>query len=73
MRHSLASQPVASAVTEGRVASQRPAPVSGDYYLQPSSEAVLLKIDLSDLTLPQVNNLQVDGLQKSWWARMLGR
>lgn len=36
-------------------------------------EARLLKLDLSDLNLPQVNNLHVDGLKASFWSRLFGR
>ena len=32
-----------------------------------------LKVDLSDLTLPDVNNLHVDGLKTSWWSRLFGK
>lgn len=29
-----------------------------------------LKLDLADLALPQVNDLHVDGLKPSWFARL---
>lgn len=32
-----------------------------------------LKVDLSDLTLPDINNLHVDGLKKSWWSSLFGK
>lgn len=32
-----------------------------------------LKLDLSDLPLPKVDDLRVDGLKPSWFARLLGR
>jgi hypothetical protein len=33
----------------------------------------LLKIDLSDLVLPKVNDLHVDGLKRSWLSRLFSR
>lgn len=30
-----------------------------------------LKLDLADLALPKVNDLRVDGLKPSWFARLL--
>jgi hypothetical protein len=36
-------------------------------------EEALLKLDLGDLVLPQVNDLQVDGLKSSWLSRLMGR
>jgi hypothetical protein len=38
-----------------------------------SEEEALLKLDLSDLTVPVINDLQVDGLRSSWLSRLLGR
>ncbi len=34
---------------------------------------VQLRVDLSDLTLPDINNLHVDGLKKSWWSSLFGK
>ncbi len=36
-------------------------------------DEALLKIDLSDLVLPKVNDLNVDGLKTSWFSRLFGR
>jgi hypothetical protein len=36
-------------------------------------DEALLRIDLSDLVLPQVNNLHVDGLKSSWLSRLFSR
>ncbi|MGC3981661.1 MAG: hypothetical protein QM808_10395 [Steroidobacteraceae bacterium] len=36
-------------------------------------EESLLKLDLSDLVLPKVNDLHVDGLKSSWLSRLLGK
>jgi hypothetical protein len=36
-------------------------------------EEALLKLDLSDLVLPKVNDLHVDGLKSSWLSRLVGR
>ncbi len=38
-----------------------------------SEEEALLKLDLSDLTVPVISDLQVDGLRSSWLSRLLGR
>ncbi|MGD9842117.1 MAG: hypothetical protein AB7F79_02655 [Steroidobacteraceae bacterium] len=38
-----------------------------------TQEEALLKLDLSDLVLPNVNDLQVDGLKSSWLSRLMGR
>lgn len=36
-------------------------------------DETLLKLDLSDLVLPKLDNLQVDGLKSSWLSRLFGR
>lgn len=36
-------------------------------------DETLLKIDLSDLVLPKINDLHVDGLRRSWLSRLFGR
>ncbi len=36
-------------------------------------DETLLNIDLSDLVLPEVNDLNVDGLKSSWFSRLFGR
>lgn len=41
--------------------------------LESGKEEVLLKLDLSDLVLPKVDNLHVDGLKSSWFSRLFGR
>lgn len=41
--------------------------------LSNSHEEQLLDLDLSDLAVPKVNNLHVDGLKPSWFARLFHR
>ena len=41
--------------------------------LSTGREEVLLNLDLSDLVLPKVNDLNVDGLKSSWLARLFGK
>ena len=41
--------------------------------LESGKEEALLKVDLSDLVLPKVNDLHVDGLKPSWFARLFGK
>ena len=41
--------------------------------LESGKEEVLLRLDLSDLVLPKVNDLQVDGLRSNWFARLFGK
>lgn len=41
--------------------------------LRPDQEERLLTLDLSDLVLPKINDLQVDGLKSSWLSRLLGK
>ncbi|MGE0115519.1 MAG: hypothetical protein AB7T07_11650 [Steroidobacteraceae bacterium] len=41
--------------------------------LESGREEVLLKLDLSDLVLPKVHDLHVDGLKRSWWSRLFGK
>lgn len=36
-------------------------------------EEQLLNLDLSDLSIPKVNDLHVDGLKRSWFSRLFGR
>lgn len=36
-------------------------------------DETLLKVDLSGLVLPQVNDLNVDGLKPSWFSRIFGK
>lgn len=36
-------------------------------------DETLLKVDLSDLVLPQINDLNVDGLKRSWFSRLFGK
>jgi hypothetical protein len=38
-----------------------------------TEEAAVLKIDLSDLSLPQVGGLQVDGFKPSFFERLFGK
>lgn len=41
--------------------------------LESGKEEALLKVDLSDLVLPKVNDLHVDGLKSNWFARLFGK
>jgi hypothetical protein len=41
--------------------------------LSTGREEVLLNLDLSDLVLPKVNDLNVDGLKSSWLSRLFGK
>lgn len=38
-----------------------------------SHEEELIKLNLSDLLLPKTNDLHVDGLKPSWFARLFGK
>jgi hypothetical protein len=49
------------------------AAVKGGLRLESGREESTLKIDLSDLVLPKVDNLHVDGLKPGWFARLLGK
>lgn len=37
------------------------------------AEETLVRVNLSDVSLPSVGGLQVDGFKPSWWQRLLGR
>jgi hypothetical protein len=41
--------------------------------LMGTEEAAVLKLDLSDVTLPQVGGLQVDGFKPSFFERLFGK
>jgi hypothetical protein len=45
---------------------------AGAVRFQYDEEETLLNVDLSGLELPKVNNLHVDGLQRSWFSRLFG-
>jgi hypothetical protein len=62
-------QPAAATVTQPVNA---PRINSNSLRFQQEEEETLLTVDLSGLELPKVNNLHVDGLQRSWFARLLG-
>jgi len=64
MRSATASQAVSA---ESQSYKQRTS------FTMASEEETLLKLDLSDLTVPVINDLQVDGLRSSWLSRLLGR
>jgi hypothetical protein len=49
------------------------AAVKSGVRLESGREEQLLKIDLSDLVLPKVNDLHVDGLKSNWFARLFGK
>jgi hypothetical protein len=38
-----------------------------------NDEAAILKVDLSDIHVPQVGGLQIDGFKPSFFARLFGR
>lgn len=67
------SAPATARATEAPTA---PRPRRTDDFSLPLTgreEEALLKVNLSDLDLPKVNNLKVDGLDKPWWAALLGK
>jgi hypothetical protein len=41
--------------------------------LMGTEEAAVLKLDLSDVTLPKVGGLQVDGFKPSFFERLFGK
>jgi hypothetical protein len=41
--------------------------------LMGTEEAAVLKLDLSDITLPKVGGLQVDGFKPSFFERLFGK
>lgn len=57
-----------AAPTERAVAA-----IKGGARLESGREERSLKIDLSDLVLPKVNNLHVEGLQSNWFARLFSK
>jgi len=59
--------------TVANAAPQTERPVSGRARFDSSREESLLKVDLSDLVLPKVNDLHVDGLKPNWFARLFGK
>lgn len=68
MRSATANASVTAAQLERAAASMESRP-----RLQSGKEEVLLKLDLSDLVLPRINDLHVDGLKRSWLSRLFGR
>lgn len=38
-----------------------------------TEEAAVLKLDLSDIPLPKMTELNVDGFQPSFWQRLFGK
>jgi hypothetical protein len=69
MRSATAAAPALNAAQM----EQAMAAVKGRVRLESGKEEVLLKVDLSDLVLPKVNDLHVDGLKSSWFARLFGK
>lgn len=61
-----------SAVSSNQMPMPRPT-LSPSIGLQAEEKETLLKVDLSGLELPRVNDLHVDGLQRSWWGRLFGK
>jgi hypothetical protein len=49
------------------------AAVKSGVRLESGREEKLLKVDLSDLVLPKVNDLHVDGLKQNWFARLFAK
>ncbi len=45
----------------------------GRKLLMGTEEAAVLKLDLSDITLPKMGGLQVDGFKPSFFARLFGK
>ncbi len=74
-----------SSATSSAVSTQRNAPAaqrapaSRPHNEQPrtllmgTEEAAVLKLDLSDITLPKVGGLQVDGFKPSFFERLFGK
>jgi len=61
-----------AAASSNQMSMSRPA-LSSAVGLQTEEQDILLKVDLSGLELPKVNDLHVDGLQRSWWGRLFGK
>jgi hypothetical protein len=55
------------------VAPERATPAGQPRIQLSDREETLLRIDLSDMVLPKVNDLNVDGLNHSWWSRLFSR
>ena len=66
------SAPAHAAVAPTRTERSRPA-AAPNIRLESTREEKLLRLDLSDLVLPKVNDLHVDGLKASWFSRLFGR
>ena len=67
-----------SAATMHRNAAPRSTPVRAQTehprtLVLGTEEAAVLKLDLSDLRLPQVGGLQVDGFKPSFFQRLFGK
>ena len=56
-----------------RATTQRVANEQSRTLAMGSEEAAVLKIDLSDVNLPQVGGLQVDGFKPSFFERLFGK
>jgi hypothetical protein len=56
-----------------RPAATRPHAEQSRSLLLGTEEAAVLKIDLSDVQLPKVGGLQVDGFKPSFFDRLFGR
>jgi len=54
------------------VSSVRRAPDSSPRIAFSDQEERLLSLDLSDLAIPKMNDLTVDGMKKSWLSRLFG-
>lgn len=56
-----------------RATTQRASSEQSRTLIMGSEEAAVLKIDLSDVNLPQVGGLQVDGFKPSFFERLFGK
>jgi hypothetical protein len=59
--------------TATRSTSARPQGEQPRTLVMGTEEAAVLKVDLSDLSLPQVGGLQVDGFKPSFFERLFGK
>ena len=62
-----------SATAPAMSRATRPRPADAGFAIARHEEDELIKLDLSDLALPKINDLQVDGLKASFWSRLFGK
>lgn len=71
---SAATHPSRSAPHPVQHATHRAAPVEAARTLQfGTEEAAVLKLDLSDLPIPKLSGLDVDGLKPTFFQRLFGK